>query len=84
MKLNDHINADMPFFDRDDNSEIKFCCDYVCDCGAPVYSHDKFCNQCGSAVTPKKPVVVTMKWGDVKNFIRPLIEASAALQGEQE
>ena len=75
MKLDSYIEADFPILARDENEKVKFSCRFVCDCGELVFKNDNFCRRCGAAVTPREPVVVWMTWREVKELIRPRIEA---------
>ena len=75
MKLDDYIAGDAPIITQKDDTEIIFESRIVCDCGMPVYDHDNYCRRCGAAVDPQRPVRVKMTWGQVKDLVRPLIEA---------
>lgn len=75
MKLDDYIEGNATVYPSDDREQIKFQCKIVCDCGVHVDALDNYCRNCGAAVKAERPVVVQMSWGEVKNFVRPLIEA---------
>ena len=76
MKLDDYIEGDAPLLPAmDDNKEITFQSRIVCDCGEHIFENDNFCRRCGSSVEYERPVFVKLTWREVKDLVRPLIEA---------
>lgn len=75
MKLNDYIEGNAPILPADDRLEITFQSSVVCDCGRQVGVFDNYCSNCGASVSPENPVFLKMTWGEVKELVRPLIEA---------
>ena len=71
MKLDGNIKAD----GFDDRETITFTSCVVCDCGSHVDPLDRYCSWCGASVRPDNQVVIQLTWGELKELVRPLIEA---------
>lgn len=75
MKLDYYIEGVAPILPSSDRLEITFRSQVVCDCGGYVDAFDNYCRKCGAPVRAERPVLLKLTWGEVKDLVRPLIEA---------